>query len=149
MVFKYLPIHGQPSIVTGMAACAADQQGKFKEMSDGIWKAVEERDLSEERMVAIAQEIGLDMAKFQADMKGTECQQWIQQSQETLTKFGATGTPAFFINGRFMSGAQPAAAFDKIIQEELAKVKESKLPPGEYYEKVVVGQGLEELKADD
>ena len=132
-----------------MAACAADKQGKFEEMSEGIWKAVEERQITEERMTAIAQEIGLDMNKFAADMKGEECKNWIQQSQETLTKFGASGTPAFFVNGRFVSGAQPAQAFEKLIQEELEKVKKSQVPAGEYYEKVVVGQGLKELKEDE
>jgi predicted DsbA family dithiol-disulfide isomerase len=132
-----------------MAACAAHKQGKFEEMSDGIWKATEERDLTDERMGAIAQEIGLDMNKYQADVKGQDCQSWIQQSQETLTQFGATGTPAFFINGRFMSGSQPLPAFDKIIQEELEKAKQSKVAAGEYYEKVVFAQGLKELKEDE
>jgi protein-disulfide isomerase len=32
---------------------------------------------------------------------------------------GVTGTPAFFINGRFLSGAQPFEAFQSIIDEEL------------------------------
>ena len=36
---------------------------------------------------------------------------------------GARGTPAFFINGRFLSGAQPVEAFAKLIDEELEKAK--------------------------
>jgi predicted DsbA family dithiol-disulfide isomerase len=132
-----------------MAACAADKQDKFDEMSEGIWTAVDERQITEERMTAIAQGLGLDMAKFQADSQGEDCMKWIQESQETLTRFGASGTPAFFVNGRFMSGAQPLPAFDKLIQEELEKAKQAGVPAGEYYEKVIVAQGLKELKEDE
>lgn len=132
-----------------MAACAAEEQGKFEEMSEGIWKAVEERQITEERMTAIAQEIGLDMAKYQADSKGEQCMQWIQQSQEMLSGFGVSGTPAFFVNGRYLSGAQPLPAFDKLIQEELEKAKKAGVPAGEYYDKVIVAQGLKELTEDE
>ncbi len=37
------------------------------------------------------------------------------------SKLGVTGTPAFFINGRFLSGAQPFSSFKRVIDEELAK----------------------------
>jgi protein-disulfide isomerase len=33
---------------------------------------------------------------------------------------GVSGTPAFFINGRVLSGAQPFEAFKRVIDEELA-----------------------------
>jgi protein-disulfide isomerase len=33
---------------------------------------------------------------------------------------GVSGTPAFFVHGRFVSGAQPYEAFQKLIDEELA-----------------------------
>lgn len=132
-----------------MAACAAEEQGKFEEMSEHIWTAVEERQITEERMTAIAQEIGLDMTKYQADSKGEQCMQWIQQSQEKLAEFGVSGTPAFFVNGRYLSGAQPLPAFDKLIQEELEKAKKSDVPAGEYYDKVIVAQGLKELTEDE
>ena len=38
------------------------------------------------------------------------------------SSYGVTGTPAFFINGRSLVGAQPYSAFQEIIEEELAKV---------------------------
>ena len=38
-------------------------------------------------------------------------------------RVGADGTPATFINGRFLSGAQPYEAFKRLVDEELAKVK--------------------------
>jgi protein-disulfide isomerase len=36
-------------------------------------------------------------------------------------KLGVSGTPSFFVNGRFLSGAQPYASFARLIDEELAK----------------------------
>ena len=36
-------------------------------------------------------------------------------------KLGVSGTPSFFVNGRFLSGAQPYASFARVIDEELAK----------------------------
>jgi protein-disulfide isomerase len=35
---------------------------------------------------------------------------------------GVTGTPSFFINGRFLSGAQPFSSFKKVIDEEISKL---------------------------
>ena len=42
---------------------------------------------------------------------------------EVAQKFGARGTPAFFINGRFISGARPLEQFDAVIKEEKAKAE--------------------------
>ena len=47
----------------------------------------------------------------------------MQQDYAQAAQLGLTGTPAFFINGREISGAQPLEAFAAIIDEELGKSK--------------------------
>ena len=47
----------------------------------------------------------------------------MQQDIEEGTRAGVTGTPAFFINGRLISGAQPLEQFVQIIDEELARAR--------------------------
>ena len=58
-------------------------------------------------------------------------------------------TPAFFINGRYLSGAQPIEAFDKVIQEEKAKA-EAAIATGvaqaDYYDKEIVAKGAKSVK---
>ena len=65
-----------------------------------------------------------------------------------LTKFGVGATPVFFINGRFLSGAQPFPAFAALIDEELAKAKaavKAGTKPAKYYEQEIVKKGLPSL----
>src|SRR5690606_2967024 len=79
------------------------------------------RELGDAKYEELAKQIGLDVAKFKADMASKEIADMVAQDQAIAGKFGANGTPAFFVNGRFVSGAQPFAAFEKVINEELAK----------------------------
>ena len=98
-------------------------------------------------MLTLAKEAGLDTAKFQADMKG-ECVGWVQKQQSQLQTFGVGATPGFFINGRFLSGAQPIAAFKTLIDEELKKAEEriaQGTPRESYYKTWVVEKGLPKL----
>ena len=96
---------------------------------------------------AIAKEAGLDMTKYAADMK--ECAAWINQHQGTLSTFGVGATPAFFINGRFLSGAQPLPAFKTLIDDELKKAEErvaQGTPAASYYKTWIVEKGLKKLE---
>ncbi len=65
--------------------------------------------------------------------------------QRTAVALGARGTPAFFINGRYLSGAQPFPAFDALVQEELKKAKASGIAKAEYYNKAIVGKGQKKM----
>ena len=94
-------------------------QGKFWEMHDRIF--ANQRDLSEQTYEKYAAEIGLDLDKFKADSKSPAVQKRISGDMAQASKLGVTGTPAFFINGRFLSGAQPFSSFKRVIDEELAK----------------------------
>ena len=47
----------------------------------------------------------------------------VQQDVDEGTRVGVTGTPAFCINGRLVSGAQPLETFTRVIEEELARAR--------------------------
>ena len=102
------------------------------------------RKLGEDNMKKIAGELGLNVDKITADMKG-ECASVVQKDQTELSVVGTRGTPAFYINGRYLSGAQPIGNFKRVIDEELKKA-EARIGKGEasvadYYQKFVVEKG--------
>ncbi|MBA3463362.1 MAG: DsbA family protein [Deltaproteobacteria bacterium] len=151
IVFKHYLVHPQAGTIPSHAACAADKQGKFKQMYELIWEKgfkSNPRDLGLENMQKLAQQIGIDMVRFKADMEGP-CPKLVQQDQAEVGKLGTTGTPAFYINGRFLSGAQPIESFKTLIDEELKKANEL-IAKGEataatYYDEFVLKRGLKEL----
>ena len=74
---------------------------------------------------------------------------WLIEPGRAEDPLGANATPAFFINGRYISGAQPFENFDKIIQEELAKADQKiadGTSKGDYYEKEIVAKGDKKVK---
>jgi protein-disulfide isomerase len=120
IVFKHLPLRIHPKAPAAHAAAeAAHRQGKFWEMHDKIFG--NQRELDETKYVAYATELGLDLDKFNADRKSAEVRKRLDADSSEASKLGVTGTPAFFVNGRFVSGAQPFETFKKLIDEELGK----------------------------
>ena len=105
-----------------MAALAAGEQGKFWQMHDKLFEVNKAKaPLTRERLDALATELGLDMAKFAEALDTEKFAAQIAAEQKLAVSLGARGTPAFFINGRKLSGAQPVANFRALIDEELAK----------------------------
>lgn len=148
VVYQQFVVHPQMATLPAQAVCAAYKQGKFKAMDGLMWeKAFKARLFDENNMLALAKEAGLDVAKFQVDFKG-ECVGWVQKQQAQLSSLGVGATPGFFINGRFLSGAQPLPAFKALIDEELKKADErisSGTPRDKYYQTWVVEKGLAKL----
>ncbi|MBP8805345.1 MAG: thioredoxin domain-containing protein [Kofleriaceae bacterium] len=148
IVPKYMLIHGAPAAPSGLAMCAAGKQGKAAEMQKALWDSIfpnpqggAARDKATvEGVVATAGTLGLDTTKFKADLEGPECQNWLQQSGKTLQKFGVSGTPSFFINGK-PAQARDLASFKALIDAELKAVDASGLKAADYYEKAVVAKG--------
>jgi protein-disulfide isomerase len=120
LVFKHMPLSMHTKAPGAHAAAeAARLQGKFWEMHDLIF--ANQRQLDEETYLKYAVELELDIPKFKADMAAPQVKQRIDGDVAQAGTLGVTGTPAFYINGRFLSGAQPFASFKKMIDEELAK----------------------------
>ncbi len=121
VAFKHNPLGFHPNAMpSAKAAEAAGNQGKFWEMHDKLFEF--NKELSEDNYVKWAGEIGLDVEKFKKDMADPQLEARIKAQQAQGIKLGARGTPAFFINGRFLSGAQPTENFKKVIDEEITKV---------------------------
>ncbi|NBC46081.1 DsbA family protein [Corallococcus exiguus] len=120
VVFRHqpLPMHSHAKIAA-QASMAAHEQGKFWEMHDKLFanqRALERGDLEK-----YAQELGLDMNKFKAALESSKISAKVDSDSSAGMAVGANGTPAFFINGRFLSGAQPFEAFKPLIDQEIAK----------------------------
>jgi protein-disulfide isomerase len=64
--------------------------------------------------------LGVDGSKYDACLMDPAMMKEVEDDVKEGGTVGVTGTPAFFINGRLISGAQPAEAFIEIIEEELA-----------------------------
>jgi protein-disulfide isomerase len=113
-----LPFHNnaQPAAEAAMAAGA---QGKFWEMHDKLF--ANQQQLDRPTFEKYAQELGLDMNKFKADLDANKYKDVIDAEQKEGSALGVQGTPAVFINGRKISGAYPWDTFKKIADEELAK----------------------------
>ena len=145
VVYKSFIVHADVAVAPAMAACAADKQGKFMEMSDLIWeKAFLERDLSEEKITELAGGLGMDMARYTSDAKGEACLNSLRESVENLSALGVSGTPTFYINGRMLVGAQPLPQFRQLIDEELAKANQliaQGTPLADLYQRHVVEAG--------
>jgi predicted DsbA family dithiol-disulfide isomerase len=112
-----LPIHqdAQPAAVA--ARCAAEQN-KFWEMHDLLFQ--NQRDLSAAALTRYGTDVGLKAEAYAACRAAGKAGEGIQKDLEAGQEFGVTGTPAFFINGRFLNGARPIESFTQIIDEELA-----------------------------
>jgi protein-disulfide isomerase len=122
VVMKQNPLSFHPRAKpAAVAAMAAGEQGKYWEMHDKLFanaRALEDADLEK-----YAQELKLDMGRWKKDLTNPKFSQIIDRDQALAGQLGATGTPAFFINGRFLSGAQPIENFKGVIDEELGKAE--------------------------
>jgi protein-disulfide isomerase len=115
-----LPFHNNAK-PAAIAAMAANQQGKFWQMHDILFK--NQQALSAADLEKYAQEIGLNMPKWKAALEDKKIAEAIEADSAMGAKIGARGTPAFFINGHFLSGAQPLDRFKSIIDEEYKKAE--------------------------
>ena len=80
-----------------------------------------QRQLSAEKYYELAGTLGLDAAKFKKDFASLEIRRTVEADQQEAGKLGVTGTPAFFVNGLFLSGAKPFEAFKEVIDKELGR----------------------------
>lgn len=140
LVFKNNPliIH-QRAMPAAIAALCAHRQQKFWPMHDRIF--ANQRALGEEDITGYAKALGLRMDVFAKCQQSPDAKRRVEEDIAQATRLGARGTPAFFINGRFLSGAQQLPVFKALIDEELKKAQKSGVPRREYYARVVVDGG--------
>ncbi len=119
IVFRDMPllqIHKDAAKAAEAASCAAEQ-GKFWEMHDKMFENQNALQVAELKKSAAT--LGLDSAAFDGCLdSGKYVAEW-QKDSADAQRYGVAGTPAAFVNGRFLSGAQPYESFAQIIDEEL------------------------------
>ncbi|MCH9680416.1 MAG: thioredoxin domain-containing protein [Deltaproteobacteria bacterium] len=129
VVAKPLVLHEDTATIPALAACAAGKQGKFFEMEDEIWASgwvpndqgrPMPDNLGRDAMITMASTLGLDMGTFESDMDGGACKDEIAHERALLFSMDVRGTPTFFINGRYLGGAQPVGTFRAMIDRERA-----------------------------
>ena len=145
IVHKSFVVHPQTATDAALAACAAHHQGRFAQMHTLLWdRAFAQRRFDEAHLETLASEARLDLDRYRADMRG-RCVDQIAEDQRELQAVGQGATPTFYINGRFLSGAQPIESFRAIIDEELERARvaiRNGTARRDYYDTFVVGAGL-------
>jgi protein-disulfide isomerase len=118
-----LPFHkdAMPAAELAMEAHAQGGNAKFWATHKKLFE--NQKALSRADLDKYAQELGLDAAKTKAALDKHTHEAKIKADQQLAQSLGAGGTPAFFINGRFLSGAQPLPRFKEVIDDELKRVE--------------------------
>jgi len=98
---------------------AANNQGKFWEYHDKLF--ANQPKIQRQYLLQYARELNLDMKRFEADLDGARGKSAIDADLAEAKTLGVSGTPAFFVNGHFLSGAKPYEEFAKVIDAELSR----------------------------
>ncbi|HUU35864.1 MAG TPA: thioredoxin domain-containing protein [Vicinamibacterales bacterium] len=120
VVFKDFPLpnHLQAAKAAEAAHCAGDQ-GKYWELHDRLFANQQQLQIADLKKHAAA--IGLDQAKFDQCLDAGTHAADVQADVDLGAEMGVQSTPTLYINGRIVTGAQPAAVFEQIIDDELAR----------------------------
>lgn len=123
LVYRDYPFQVPGSLTAALAGQCMNDQGKFWEFHDVTF--ANQQALTREQFIGYATQFGINVDTF------TKCldeQQHIEEVRKDVTEaqnLGVNGTPAFFVNGVFISGAQPYDYFAQVIDAELAKLNSS------------------------
>lgn len=119
LVFRQFPLEMHPRArpIAEASVCAAEQgEDVFWKFHDGVFATG--KPLSDDEILALAESVGADGTALQACLASGRAAKVVERDLADGEAAGVTGTPAFFINGIRLSGAQPADAFVKLIEQE-------------------------------
>jgi protein-disulfide isomerase len=122
IVYRQFPLNAiHPNAqLSAEASLCADAQGKFWEMHDAIFEA--RGKAGADGLKKMASDLGMDSDVFGACLDSGEFRGQVAADVEAGRQAGVTGTPALFINGRFLSGAQPFNVVSRLIDDELTRI---------------------------
>jgi protein-disulfide isomerase len=122
LVYRQYPLPNHPNAKQAAeAGMCANEQGKFWPYHDRLFANQQKLGASDLKQHAV--DLGLDAPRFNTCLDSHKYVPLIEADISAGNDSGVNGTPAFFINGRMLSGAQPFDAFKKIIDDELALKK--------------------------
>lgn len=113
-----LPMHQNAEKAAEASLCALDQ-GKFWELHDAMFS--NQQELGVDQLKAKAASLGLNAEKFNKCLDSGEKAAAIQADVKAGSAAGVNGTPAMFINGRFLNGAVPLDNITTVIDDELRR----------------------------
>lgn len=118
--FREANVFGEESVKAARAAAAAGEQGKFLEFQKALYPGGKPmKSFPEDKMVELAEELGLDAEKFKADMGSQKIADLVAQHQHKAAELGVTSTPMFIVGTQPVSGAQPTEQFELIVEQQL------------------------------
>jgi protein-disulfide isomerase len=123
LVFRDFPLdrlHPQARRAAEAARCAHDQD-KFWNYHDLLFANAPQ--VAPEQLRAYAQQVGLDVPAFERCLASGKHASGVQKDLDEGIRLGVSGTPAFFVNGRPLAGAQPVDRFVRVIDDELRRGK--------------------------
>ena len=124
VVFKHLPLPMHPrAFPAARASYCAQEQNRFWPFHDRLFDSV---DLSDERLVGIASETGLDLNAFLTCLNSDASQLTVLRDIQEARKAGFSGTPTFLVNGTVLRGAAGLAEFQRLIDAELMKERRNR-----------------------
>jgi protein-disulfide isomerase len=143
IAYRQYVVHPMQATASALAICAATKQRKHDKLDALLWEKgfrqrvydqpVQRPDGTQQScwetregcplVLGFAKEAGLNVTRFKRDMHGP-CIPELAETTRELQAFGVGATPTFFINGRYMSGAQPMESYSVVIDEELQKANE-------------------------
>lgn len=103
-----------------IAAEAAHSQGKFWEFHDKLF--ANQNKLALDDLKQYAKDLGLNTTQFEKDLADPGKKKRVEDDMAEARSLAITGTPAFFVNGRFLNGAKPFPEFAKVINAELQRL---------------------------
>lgn len=123
LVFRHLPLDNVHPAArpAANAALAAHEQDEFWAMHDALYERGNRLDA--DAIEEAARAAGLDMEAYAEDLASADVDRRLQRDIDVAARFGVKGTPAFFINGRYLGGRQSASAFNRVIAEELQRAE--------------------------
>jgi protein-disulfide isomerase len=115
VIYKDLPILGEPSRIAALAALASAKQGKHQAMHNALMEF--NGKLDREKILEIAASVGLDIVRLEKDMEDAKLRQIIDRNMALAGALGVRGTPAFVIGKQFVPGAVDAASLKQLIAD--------------------------------
>jgi|SRR3989344_3381218 len=125
LVYRDFPLSIHPAaVISAQATECADEQGKYWEFHDKIFAEQEKKgagtvDYGVNDLKKWAREIGLDSVKFNQCLDSQKYKEEVEKDFADGSAAGVSGTPATFVNGKLIVGAQPFTVFQQAIEEEL------------------------------
>jgi protein-disulfide isomerase len=114
VVFKELPIFGDDSEDAAKGAIAAAEQGKYLEMHQALFSKPGRA--NKDKVLSIAEEIGLDVSQLETDMKSDAVQAALDEVRDLADKLDIRGTPIFLVNDGVIPGA-PKNLYDHLLEK--------------------------------